>query len=238
MKISAFNLIRGAVFTTGADPIPVVVASQHLNGDLEVVFVAGRRDGQPFHGMFTYMDEVELIGLSQNPDDIDDDDFGTDKVLTPRQIEVASWQAEINQHELGAEIAATYPTPRRYLADPIPWSIWNASANLDIEVGPDDATIDQAVSHVSEMFYEVGVSDETVETTSGLVEIRCYMQSLTELVMMQSAIIESLTSFDCSLCGDTITEKMIDVDKTHACCGCGYRGRDNDKAGWKCPNCN
>lgn len=88
MKIRAFNLIPGAVVSTGRFVTsPSVVTDIRLDGDKELATITFQRhsdiptdwlDGGRYVSVSDYCDKYELVGLCRNPTDTYDTDFGTD----------------------------------------------------------------------------------------------------------------------------------------------------------------
>jgi hypothetical protein len=80
MKIRAFNLVPGAVFElswlTGEEPLVAMTVERDC--DLEQVDVKFRLGTQGAWDVATldFCEQVEVVGLSANPDDFDDTDFG------------------------------------------------------------------------------------------------------------------------------------------------------------------
>jgi hypothetical protein len=44
--------------------------------------------------------------------------------------------------------------------------------------------------------------------------------------------------YACAMCGDTVSDYILDVEQSHACCACGWRDPAQDAIGWVCPSCN
>jgi hypothetical protein len=80
MKIRAFNLVPGAVFElswlTGEEPLVAMTVERDC--DREEVDVKFRLGTQGAWDYLTlgFCEQVDLIGLSANPDDFGDTDFG------------------------------------------------------------------------------------------------------------------------------------------------------------------
>lgn len=80
MRLRAFNLIPGLVLDTDDSDFVVVGVERDIETEKVNVLLRDERDSQPLLLEFDYCDEVSIIGVSVNPEDPDDDDFGTDTV--------------------------------------------------------------------------------------------------------------------------------------------------------------